>query len=147
MNRSVWNASAIGALVICVLTAALWPTTLAASPRQSYRAGLAAVAAEDWAAAAQHMREAIAADDEAGRRIRVHGLRRESYLPYFYLGLALYRLGDCPGAVDVWHMSLHQGAILEHAEEQARLMEGLENCTREPAGPGAASRRYGSMGT
>ncbi len=84
---------------------------LAASYKESYRAGIEAVDRERWDDVARYMHAAIAEQPRAGERVKIYGMRFEPYLPYFYLGLALYELGNWSGAVAAWESSERQGAV------------------------------------
>jgi len=98
---------ALGALLLT----ALWVGPLAAQGDyvEAYKAGLAALEARNWTATAASMRQAIAARPEEDARVLRLGFGR--YLPHYYLGRALFELGDCPGALEAWGESERQGII------------------------------------
>ena len=59
--------------------------------------------------------------------------RRQTYIPYYYIGLARFRQGDCAGADEVWGQSESQGVVqglaqarsIEHGRETCRLRADL----------------------
>ena len=93
------------AVLCALLTPLAW-----ADARDSYRRGLEAIERGDWTQAAEQMRGAIAekAQESSGT------FRR--YLPHYYLGLALFELGDCAAAADAWEESVRQGVVSRERE-------------------------------
>jgi hypothetical protein len=79
---------------------------------QSFRDGLRAVDFRDWPRVAAAMRQAIAQQPRStGENVRVYGTRVVPYIPQYFLGLALYRQGDCDGAVRAFTEAEAQGTV------------------------------------
>ena len=78
------------------------------------------------------MREAIGENPTEGERIKLYGLRFETYLPHFYLGAAYLNLGNCDSATKSFETSRSQGAIRNHPK-WPELLDGLKSC--EGSGP------------
>lgn len=90
-----------------LLAALLLPAVGWCDAAGSYRAALTAIDHENWARAVVELKRALVANpSETGEKIKLYGMRFERYLPYFYLGVALYRQGDCRGAVAAFRDSL-----------------------------------------
>ena len=87
-----------------------------AQSQRTYRDGVKAAEKGDWPAVRDAMTAAIA--DRAEERKR--------YTPHYYLGLALFELGDCDGALKSWDTSQRQGAI--DKDELAKLRQGRGVC-------------------
>jgi len=120
--------------VLASLTVALLLAAGAAADfRQSFRKGVEAIDLQNWTAAARYMQEAIAEQPREGERVRIVAVRFESYLPYYYLGLALYHTGDCAGAVRAWETSEAQGAVKRATDEYAILNGLVDDCRRKLA--------------
>jgi len=83
----------------------------------SYKQGLDAVEAADWATVSVRMKEAIADQPNADARVAKR-LYFRRYIPHYFLGLALFETGDCPGAVRSWGTSEQQGVIQKYPEYQ-----------------------------
>jgi len=113
------------------LTAALLllglPALALADYKESYRKGIEAVDRKQWAAVAPLMREAIAENPKEGEKVKLYGLRFETYLPHYYLGLALASTGDCDGALKAFAASEEQGAI-RGTPKHAELLAGRKGC-------------------
>ena len=77
------------------------------------------------------MRRAISADGkESPRKVgrNVFGGGGTEYLPYFFLGEAYYKQGDCAGAVVAWAASDRQEVVRTQREYIAILRQGLSAC-------------------
>lgn len=115
------------ALLILVL-----PIPALADYKESYRKGMEAVDRKQWAEAAKRMQEALAENPKEGESIRLYGSRFETYLPYFYLGLARVNTGDCDGAVKAFATSEEQGAI-GSTPKRAELVGERKKCEAKVA--------------
>jgi hypothetical protein len=78
------------------------------------------------------MREAIADNPNEGERVKLYGLRFETYFPHFHLGAAYLNLGKCPEAERAFETSQAQGAIRNHPK-YADLVDGLKSCESQVA--------------
>ena len=125
---------------VAVLTAAVCclpvPAAAQSASDEAFREGWEARGDSKWADVIAHMKRAIAAEStESTRRVRVSGniLRRrdEEYLPHYYLGEALYRSGDCVGAIEQWEISEGQGAIRRVPDVLKDLQSGYRECERK----------------
>jgi hypothetical protein len=76
------------------------------------------------------MRRAISADGkESSRKVgRTLIFGGTEYLPYFFLGEAYYKQGDCPNAVVAWTASDKQEVVRGHREHVAFMRQGLSAC-------------------
>src|SRR6202023_3853617 len=78
---------------------------------------------------------------EGGEPIQISGSFFSPYLPHYYLGVALFRSGDCAGAIREWHESENQGAVRGTAEEGT-----LEAFKLRCLGPLVEKARLGAEG-
>jgi tetratricopeptide (TPR) repeat protein len=117
------------ATVLLALGAA---TAAHADYKDSYRKGIEALDRKRWDDVVKHMREAIADNPSEGERIKLYGLRFETYFPHFYLGAAYLNLGKCPEAQRAFETSQTQGAIRNHPK-YAELVDGLKSCESQVA--------------
>jgi hypothetical protein len=93
------------------LTSVTFVALARADYQDAYRRGLDAIQRRAWADAAREMRAAIAERPSEGEQIKLYGMRFETYLPQYYLGLALFNAGDCAQALRAWSDSERQGAV------------------------------------
>ena len=101
--------------------------------QRAYRDGVKAAEKGDWQSVKELMTVAIA--DRAEERKR--------YTPHYYLGLALFELGDCDGALGSWQTSQQQGALGK--EELAKVRSGLGVCAARQSEQAAAAARLGAQ--
>lgn len=79
-----------------------------------YKRGLAAVKAQDWATVRSAMESAIALKPVAQKPARWKN-ETMTYVPHFYLGIALFELGDVDGSLEAFRVSESQGVIQRDA--------------------------------
>src|SRR5215510_15466198 len=79
--------------------------------QDAFRDGMAAYEQRRWAEAAKQFQRAVQIKAESGENLRLYGVRFENYLPQFFLGRALYELGDLSGAVRAFDASEQAGAV------------------------------------
>ncbi|MCG6963556.1 MAG: hypothetical protein LJE95_09850 [Acidobacteria bacterium] len=101
-------------LVVAVVMQ-LSPEAAWADYKSDYSRGLEAIRAQRWSDAEQLMSAAVAGNPNEGR-VRLYGMHFEPYIPYYYLGLARFQLGDCSGALQAWATSESQGFISDLPE-------------------------------
>ncbi len=94
--------------------------------------GIRALDFGDWDKAAETMLQAQRSTERNGERVNIHAMRFELYLPHFYRGVALYRLGRCADALAEWQESERRGAITEKRarKEYGNLKDLREKCNK-----------------
>jgi hypothetical protein len=124
-----------------VLAIAAMVAGLAAQDNDAFRRGMQARDDEQWTVVAQRMREAIAqrpqeSTERVGARL---GLGGNEYLPHYFLGEALFRSGDCAGAVNAWAISERQGVVqkVRNGEFGRDLRNGYTECEKKGVLPPA----------
>lgn len=100
--------------------------------KDTYRKALEAVDRKRWAEVAQLMREAIQQNPKEGEKVKLYGLRFETYLPHYHLGIALSQAGDCAGALKALQTSDEQGAV-RSTPQYAQLVEAQRSCAAKVA--------------
>jgi hypothetical protein len=94
------SATALRVRAFMLLAAATWlPAIVSADYRDTFRAGIAAYRGERWTAAAVLMRQALQEESREVGRVQISGNETVLYLPSYFLGDALWRSGDCAGAL------------------------------------------------
>ncbi len=106
--------------------------------KDSFKRGIDAYDRKHWDEVVRYMREAAAANPAEGERIKLYGLRFETYFPHFYLGAAFLNLGKCPEAVQAFKVSASQGAI-RSSPKYAELVDGLKSCEGSAPPPAPVS--------
>lgn len=122
----------------CALVVALAAVPSArADFKESYRGGMEAVDDGNWREVARLMRLAAAEQPREMEKVRLYGMRSDAYLPYYYLGVALYNLNDCEGALAAWRTSEMHAAVQRTPEYRslAGLRRACEARARAAATP------------
>jgi hypothetical protein len=98
----------------------------------AYKRGLGARDDERWSEVVTQMQMAIAVDGrESARRVDRGVFRRDTpYLPYYFLGEALFRQDNCAGAMEAWSASQQQGFVLKEENYRRTLERGLDDCSK-----------------
>lgn len=120
-----------GLLLFCgiVVLLSFWTGSAHADARAEYKAGLARLEAQDFAAAARHFRAAVAERAEE----RHHLLAARRYFPHYYLGLALTEQQNCPAGIAALNESKSQGKIQRSEDLLADLEQRVTSCQQHMA--------------
>lgn len=94
-----------------MLAAMVLPVASLAQERRVYQDAVEALQQKKTEQAIAGFREAIGLDRE--ERKRIGPFSSDPYVPHYYLGEALFQLGDCAGAMRSWDESLSQGVVQE----------------------------------
>jgi hypothetical protein len=77
---------------------------------QSFKDGIRAFDYGKWPELVSAMRRAIAEQPRAtGDNVKIYGMNFAPYIPHYFLGLGLYRQGDCKGAREAFDQAEAQG--------------------------------------
>lgn len=117
---------AVGALVVLLSAAPQ------ADYQESFRQAILQYRAQNWNGTVALMRAAIAERPNEEGRVRITGNDSLPYLPSFYLGDALMRLGDCPGAMAAFDRA-RQTAATGNRQGAARMDEVRDSCGKAMA--------------
>ena len=101
---------------------------------------------KNWERVAVLMQEALKEKKDEGSWVNVTSGGSQPYLPYFYLGLARFNLGDCRGAVDNWRTSSSYQQFLQH-RSQNEMFRDLFPSARRTSMPRRGWRTRGRAGS
>ena len=99
---------------------------------EHYKVGMAAVESEDWDRVGDMMGRAIEIQPISKVRIK-KALFFKPYLPHYYLGVSLYKSGDCVGALASWQESEAQ-EVVKKLPEHKHLEAARETCLQHLSG-------------
>lgn len=108
--------------------------------KSAYQDGTKAAASKNWRLVQNKMNEAIADNATPQARLRLYGMVFEPYVPHFYLALAAYNLGDCPGALRALSAPGHSAALQESGksvlqQNQQQILTACKRATPAPVSP------------
>ena len=102
---------------------ALFPGAADADWKETHKLGVEAVEAGQWADAERFFRAALEERSEE----RISRLTKATYLPHYYLGVALAEQGDCKRALASWEESERQG-VSTKSKQGGDLARRKEQC-------------------
>lgn len=124
VTLKVWPGSA----VLLFSGWLLCPSLLGADDaKDAYKEGLKAIDDQQWDLAAEKMRQALAGRSEESGKLLMKG-RFRRYLPHYFLGVALFELGDCESALASWAESELQGVVTKRKDLYRNLVRSREQC-------------------
>jgi len=128
---------AVAAAALFLLTLAL-PSPALAGWESSYKDGKAAYDAGDYGKSIKLLREAIEAKgDEKANAIKASGMFFESYLPHYYLGMALFQKKDFKGAVEELNAS-EQAKVVQKSKDLFSLLRQTRTAAEAAAAAGGS---------
>lgn len=135
------NAWRQGAIALGLLSLLLSPTSRGDDDEgylRAYKDGRNAIENRQWDLAIQKMRQALEGrSDEKATLFKAAYFR--PYLPHYYLGVALFELGDCTGALASWAESERQG-VVSRRDVYEDLKRSRSQCQAQAgSGEGGAS--------
>ena len=106
------------------------------SPEEDFRA---AIQVQDqakndqgsWKKSIVLLSRALGKRPEDGERIDITTNNFRRYIPHYYLGLARFRLEDCPNALKEWNQSLSYGFVQQNRDVFRDLLNYQGECNRK----------------
>ncbi|HUF18304.1 MAG TPA: hypothetical protein VMS12_09710 [Thermoanaerobaculia bacterium] len=127
LPRGISSPSARAIVILAFLLSFALP--MFADYRDSFSRGMQALDRKDWAGVRKHMSDAASQNPGEGERVKLYGMRFEVYLPFYYLGLANYHLGDCQAAVDAWRRADANGAVKSQGSLYNQMQAFADECS------------------
>jgi hypothetical protein len=114
-------------LIVLLLVVSALPLSGADGWGDYYKRGLDAVTTQDWPTVKSSMESAIALKPVAQKPARWKNVTYD-YVPHYYLGIALFELGDIDGAFAAFKISESQGVIQQtkYLSDQRRWMARVQ---------------------
>ena len=95
--------------------------------KRDYGSGVRDYTKGDYADAIKALQNAIDEEPKAQEQVRIYGMRYEPYMPYFYLGQAKFKNGDCAGALAAFKESIAQ-QVIQKQEQFSELQTSMTAC-------------------
>ena len=95
--------------------------------KRSYGSGVRDYTKGDYSDAIESLQKAIDEESTAQEKVRIYGMRYEPYMPYFYLGQAKFKNGDCAGALKAWNESMTQG-VIQNQDQFSEMQANMASC-------------------
>jgi len=95
--------------------------------KRDYGSGVRDYTKGDYADAIEALQKAIDEESKSQEKVRIYGMRYEPYIPYFYLGQAKFKNGDCTGALAAWKEAMAQ-SVIQNQEQFAEMQANMASC-------------------
>jgi hypothetical protein len=95
--------------------------------KRDYGSGIRDFTKGDYDKAIAALQKAIDQESKAQEKVRIYGMRYEPYMPYFFLGQAKFKNGDCAGALAAFKESLAQ-EVIQKQEQFSELQTNMVAC-------------------
>ena len=95
--------------------------------KRDYGSGVRDYTQGDYEDAIESLRKAIDEEAQAQEKVRIYGMSYEPYMPYYFLGQAKFKNGDCTGALAAWKESLAQ-EVIQKQEQYSELQTNMASC-------------------
>jgi tetratricopeptide (TPR) repeat protein len=134
--------SSFGALV---LVAVLGPDPALADYKDNFANAVIAIERGDMQEAIKLLNAAVKENPkESTERIKLYGMRYKEYVPYFFLGVAYSKSGNCTASIEAFTQSERQGVaqgLAKNTSEWGTIKDNLAQCiTSSAKAPGASPR-------
>jgi len=121
---------------IAGLALSLAATIVRADFADDYALGLRAVDEGRFQDARRYLEKAVAAQAEPVEKVILNGSLEQPYLPYHFLGVVAYKLGDCDNAKAQWGNPINRrmiGRLNQIRQQEQRLAESCQPRKTEAA--------------
>lgn len=117
-------------LIACVVLALSIASTAHAEFKRNYTLGKKSFEDGDYKDAISKFRDAIQDNPESAERVKIYGMRYDSYIPHYFLGEAYFRMHDCASAMAAWNKALELG-VIQGLDEYASMQKNMASCKTE----------------
>lgn len=114
-------------LMACVFLALSFASAAQAEFKRNYTLGKKAFEDGDYKEAISKLQDAIQDNPESAERVKIYGMRYDSYIPHYFLGEAYFRMNDCTSAMAAWNKALQLG-VIQSLDEYASMQKNMASC-------------------
>lgn len=135
--------SGIFKLVSCAFLVLVFASAAQAEFKRSYTLGKKSFEDGDYKDAIAKFEEAIQDNPESAERVKIYGMRYDSYIPHYYLGEAYFKLHDCTSAMAAWNKAIELG-VIQSQQEYASMQQSMASCKTEVVDVSKIAQQAGS---
>lgn len=121
------NRTRLTILVVCSLLVLSFATAVEAEFKRNYTIAKKSFEDEKYQKAVEKFQDAINDNPASAARVKIYGMRYDSYIPHYYLGEAYFRQNDCESAMAAWEKSLQAG-VIQGQDEFGSLQANMASC-------------------
>jgi len=114
-------------LACCVLSLMFLSNSAIAEYKRDYVVAKKSFEDGEYNDAIGKLKSAIADNPNSAGRVKLYGMRFDSYLPHYYLGESYFKLNDCPSAVASFQKAIDAG-IIQTKDEFTQMQADMNSC-------------------
>jgi tetratricopeptide (TPR) repeat protein len=114
-------------IVACLLVLMLLVSTAEAEYKRDYTLAKKSFEDGDYAEAISKLKDAIADNPESNERVKIYGMRYDSYIPHYFLGESYFKMNDCASAMAAWNKALQVG-VIQGLDEYSSMQKNMAAC-------------------
>jgi hypothetical protein len=117
-------------MLSCLVLLLAFTTPAEAEFKRNYALAKKSYEDGDYSQAVRQFQDAIKDNPESAERVKLYGMRYDSYIPYYFLGEAYFKLNDCSAAMTAWNQAIKEGVVQSQAEFSS-MQANMANCKVE----------------
>lgn len=114
-------------IIACLLMLLLLVSTAEAEYKRDYTLAKKSFEDGDYAEAIEKLKDAIADNPESNERVKIYGMRYDSYIPHYFLGESYFQMNDCASAMAAWNKALQVG-VIQGLDEFSSMQKNMAAC-------------------
>lgn len=121
------NKSRLTIVIFGILVSLVFSMPAFSEYKRDYTVGKKSLEDAEYADAIERLKSAIADNPNPAARVKLYGMRFDSYLPHYYLGLAYFKTNDCQSALASWEQSI-AGGVIQDKDEVSQMQVDMQTC-------------------
>lgn len=122
MMKYILKISTIFALLLL-----FFASTAEAEFKRNYTLAKKSFEDGDYAEAVKKFSDAISDNPKSAARVKLYGMRYDSYIPHYFLGEAYFKLNDCASAMAAWDVSMQSG-VIQKQDQFSSMQANMSSC-------------------
>lgn len=114
-------------LLVCSLLVLAFASAAEAEFKRNYTLAKKSFEEGNYQDAVSKFQDAIKDNPEEAARVKIYGMRYDSYIPHYFLGEAYFRLNDCKSAMSAWNKALEYG-VIQGLDEYGAMQKNMSAC-------------------
>jgi len=117
-------------LTLCLLFSLIFVSTAEAEFKRNYTLAKKSFEDGNYSEAVGKFTDAISDNPDSAARVKLYGMRYDSYIPHYFLGEAYFKLNDCTSAMAAWDKALEAG-VIQGQDEFSSMQTNMAGCKVE----------------
>lgn len=117
-------------LTLCLLFLLVFVSTAEAEFKRNYTVAKKSFEDGNYSEAVKKFSDAISDNPDSAARVKLYGMRYDSYIPHYFLGESYFKLNDCTSALAAWDKALESG-VIQGQDEFGSMQSNMQSCKVE----------------